>query len=81
MISMWEHFLSFNSSPKGSIFFPLTVALVRASCSGSTLYAQIDPTLVDLKRNFSALCINMKVYLYNYSYRVELNMNTHKEKG
>ena len=80
MISMWEHFLSFNSSPKGSKFFPLTVALVRASYSGSTLYAQMDPTLVDLKINFIALCINMIVYLYNYSYRVELSMNTHEGK-
>ena len=26
-----------------------------------------DPTLVDLTCNFYVLCINMKVYLYNYA--------------
>ena len=26
-----------------------------------------DPTLVDMTTNFSVLCSNMKVYLYNYS--------------
>ena len=48
-------------------------ALVRAACSGSSLFAiEIkydisDPTLVDLTNNFFVLCTNMKVHLYNYS--------------
>ena len=46
-------------------------ALVRAACSGSTLFAcenmiRYDPTLVDLKSNFFVLCAYVKVYLYNY---------------
>ena len=40
-----------------------------------------DPMLVDLTSNFFALCTNMKVYLYNYSYSVELSMNIHEGKG
>ena len=31
-----------------------------------------DPTLVDLTSYFFVLCTNVKVYLYNYLYRVEL---------
>ena len=40
-----------------------------------------NPTLVDLTSYFFVLCTNMKVYLYNYSLRVGLSMDTHKEKG
>ena len=40
-----------------------------------------DPTLVDLTHNFFALCTNVKVCLYNYSYLVELSMNIHEGKG
>ena len=37
-----------------------------------------DPTLVDLTSYFFVLCTNVKVYLYNYSYWVELSMNIHE---
>ena len=41
-----------------------------------------DPTLVsELTSNCFALCTNVKVYLYNYSYWVELSMNIHGGKG
>ena len=40
-----------------------------------------DPTLVDLTSNFFVLCTNVKVYLYSYSYWVELSMNIHERKG
>ena len=53
---------------------PDQAALIRAACSGSTLFAYIngnmiisDPTLVDLTSNFFVLCTNVEVYLYNYS--------------
>ena len=40
-----------------------------------------DPTLVDLTSSFFVLCTNVKVYLYYYSWWVELSMNTHEVKG
>ena len=40
-----------------------------------------DPTLVQLTSNFFVLCTNVKVYLFNYSKWVELNMNIHEGKG
>ena len=40
-----------------------------------------DPTLVDLTSNFFVLSTNMKVYFYNYSWWVELEMNIHEGKG
>ena len=42
-----------------------------------------DPTLilVDLTGNFFVLFTNMKVYLYNYSWWVELRMHIHERKG
>ena len=40
-----------------------------------------DPTLLEVTSNFFVLCTNMKVYLYNYSLRMDLNMNIHEEKG
>ena len=40
-----------------------------------------DPTQMDLTSYFFVMCTNMKVYLYNYSYRVEPSMNTHEGKG
>ena len=42
---------------------------------------QTKPTLVDLTSNFSVLCTYVKVYLYNYSLWMELNMNIHEGKG
>ena len=36
-----------------------------------------DPTLVDQTSNLFVLCTNVN----NYSYRVELSMNIHEEKG
>ena len=51
----------------------------------STLFAygnifRYYPRLVDLRRNFFVLCTNMKYYLYNYSYWIELSMNIHEER-
>ena len=40
-----------------------------------------DPTLVDLTTNFFVLCTNVLVYLYNYSWWVELSINIHAGKG
>ena len=40
-----------------------------------------DPTLVDLASNFFVFCTEVKVYLMNYSYWVELSMNIHERKG
>ena len=42
---------------------------------------RIDPTLLDLTSNFFFLCTNVKVYLYNFSWWVELSMNIHGVKG
>ena len=39
-----------------------------------------DTTQVDLTSNFFILYTNVRVYLYNYSYWVELSMNSMKEK-
>ena len=36
---------------------------------------------MDLAGNFFVVCTDMKVYLYNYSFWVELGMNIHKGKG
>ena len=48
---------------------PDQAALLRATGSGSTLFAyenmiRIDPTLVDLTSTFFVLCTNVKVDLY-----------------
>ena len=40
-----------------------------------------DPSLVRLTSTFFVLCINLKIYLYNYSLWVELSMNIHEGKG
>ena len=39
-----------------------------------------DTTQVDLTSNFFILYTNVRVYLYNYSYWVELSMNSMKER-
>ena len=64
---------------------PDQAAFVRAAWSESPLFAygnmiRNDPTLVDLTSNFFVLSTIMKVYLYNYSYWVELSMNIHEIK-
>ena len=55
--------------------------------SESTLFAyenmiRYDPTVVDLAKSFFAihLCTIVKVYLYKYSYWVDLHMNIHEGK-
>ena len=40
-----------------------------------------DPTLMDLTINFFVLYTNVKIYLYNYSKLVDLNMNIHDGNG
>ena len=51
---------------------PDQAALVRAACSGSTLFAygnmiRYDPTLVvDLTSDFIVVCTNVKVYIIYY---------------
>ena len=37
--------------------------------------------LVDMTSNFLILCTKVKVYLYNYSYWVELSMDIHEGNG
>ena len=51
---------------------PDQAALIRATSSGSTLFAYgnmiiYNSTLVDLTSNFFGLCTNVKVYLCNYT--------------
>ena len=50
---------------------PDQAALIRAACSGSTLFngnmIRYDHTLVHMTSNFFVLCTKVKVYLMNYS--------------